>query len=60
MLSSDGVELLMIPNPVEGVLNMFVWPKGEALCPKPELVCCPNTEPDCPNEGVVDWKRGAD
>lgn len=57
MLSSDGVELLMITNPVEGVLNMFVWPKGETLCPKPELVCCANTEPDCPNEGVVDWKR---
>ena len=53
----------MLPNPVEGLLNMLVWPNAGALlcpnCPKAEPVCpnaepvCPNAEPVCPNAEPV-------
>lgn len=43
-----------LPNPVEGLLKMLVWPNAGALlcpnCPKAEPVC-PNVEPVCPIEG---------
>lgn len=63
MLVVEGtLENKFPPNWVDGVLNKFVWPNAEVVCPKGELLVCPKSEPlvcpkgellVCPNAELV-------